>query len=194
MICFCLLCLVRGGGDVLFLVGGVVEGRELSGRRVELRQLLVDAVGDAQVAGPGYHWSVEVPDGEVWVIGDESRLRQVLVNLLPNARTHTPEGTTVTAGAMVVDGRVRIIVADDGPGIPPELSGTIFERFARGDASRSRTAGSTGLGLSIVRAVVLAHQGRVWVDSEPGRTEFIVELPVAVLTGLPSADAESHVR
>jgi len=180
--------------DDLLLLARLDEGRELSARPVELRQLLVDAVGDAQVAGPGYHWSVEVPDGEVWVMGDESRLRQVLVNLLANARTHTPEGTTVTAGAMVVDGRVRIIVADDGPGIPPELSDTIFERFARGDASRSRTAGSTGLGLSIVRAVVLAHQGRVWVDSQPGRTEFIVELPVAALTGLPSADAESHVR
>jgi two-component system OmpR family sensor kinase len=72
---------------------------------------------------------------------------------------------------------VRVTVTDDGPGIDPAIRATLFERFARGDASRSRRAGSTGLGLAIVRAVVEAHHGTVSVESEPGRTEFAVELP-----------------
>jgi two-component system OmpR family sensor kinase len=68
-------------------------------------------------------------------------------------------------------------VTDDGPGIPAELQPTLFERFVRGDASRSRAAGSTGLGLAIVQAVVAAHHGQVTVDSRPGRTRFAITLP-----------------
>ena len=68
-------------------------------------------------------------------------------------------------------------MADDGPGIPPDLIPEVFERFARADTSRSRSAGSTGLGLAIVRAVVQAHGGRVELDSRPGRTAFTVLLP-----------------
>jgi two-component system OmpR family sensor kinase len=114
------------------------------------------------------------------VYGDPSRLQQVLVNLLANARTHTPPGTTVTARVRAEAGpepRVVLEVQDDGPGIPPALLPHVFERFARGDASRSRAAGSTGLGLAIVRAVVTAHGGTVGVVSEPGRTVFAVRLP-----------------
>lgn len=73
---------------------------------------------------------------------------------------------------------VSLEIEDDGPGIPPELLPHVFERFARGDASRSRGAGSTGLGLAIVHAVVAAHDGQVTVDSVPGRTVFGVHLPV----------------
>ncbi|RXZ48464.1 ATP-binding protein, partial [Agromyces binzhouensis] len=73
--------------------------------------------------------------------------------------------------------RVRVTVTDDGPGIDPAVRATLFERFARGDASRSRRAGSTGLGLAIVKAVVAAHRGTVDVESEPGRTVFAVDLP-----------------
>ncbi|MFD8904297.1 ATP-binding protein, partial [Streptomyces sp. NPDC059586] len=81
------------------------------------------------------------------------------------------------------DEPVMLEVRDDGPGIPAELLPHVFERFARGDASRTRGAvgggsgGSTGLGLAIVQAVVSAHGGRVRVDSAPGRTVFAVELP-----------------
>lgn len=74
-------------------------------------------------------------------------------------------------------------VEDDGPGIPPELLPHVFERFARGDASRSRSAGSTGLGLAIVQAVVAAHGGRAEVDSVPGRTVFAVRLPAEPAAG-----------
>ncbi|MFE5672807.1 sensor histidine kinase [Agromyces sp. NPDC056523] len=167
----------------LLLLARLDEGRELRRDRVDVRQLVVDAVGDAQVAAPDHDWRVAVPDGSVEIMGDESRLRQVLANLLANARVHTPEGTKVVVRLQQVvptDGsgrRVRISVTDDGPGIDPAVRTTLFERFARGDASRSRRAGSTGLGLAIVRAVVAAHRGEVSVESEPGRTEFAVELP-----------------
>lgn len=109
---------------------------------------------------------------------DAARIQQVLVNLLANARTHTPPGTTVIARVSRETSSVRVEIEDNGPGIPPELLPHVFERFARGDASRSRNAGSTGLGLAIVQAVVSAHGGMVGVRSEPGRTRFEVQLPL----------------
>ncbi|HUG51745.1 MAG TPA: ATP-binding protein, partial [Terrimesophilobacter sp.] len=126
-------------------------------------------------------WRLEVPDDPVVVGGDATRLHQVVTNLLANARIHTPAGTqvTVTLGRGDADTAV-ITVADNGPGIPEETKAVLFERFARGERSRSRAAGSTGLGLAIVRAVVAGHNGTVSVTSEPGRTVFRVELPVAV--------------
>jgi two-component system OmpR family sensor kinase len=69
-----------------------------------------------------------------------------------------------------------LTVTDDGPGIPAHLLPNVFERFARGDSSRSRAAGSTGLGLAIVAAVVHAHGGTIEVRSQPGRTAFTVRL------------------
>lgn len=163
----------------LLLLARLDEGRELVHSRVDLRTIVVDAVGDAQAAGPDHEWSVDAPDGAVEVLGDDARLRQVLTNLLGNARVHTPAGTEVTAKLRVRGDRARIDVVDDGPGIEEAVRATMFERFARGDASRSRRAGSTGLGLAIVRAVVEAHHGTVEVESSPGRTVFTVELPLA---------------
>jgi two-component system OmpR family sensor kinase len=150
----------------------------------------VDATSDAHVASPGHRWRVDVPPAAVLVHGDAARLHQVLANLLGNVRTHTPEGTTATVG-LHVEGRTAVLtVTDDGPGIPPALQGHVFERFARGDASRSRAAGSTGLGLAIVEAVVAAHDGTVSLDSRPGSTRFTVRLPGATL-GEPIADDDA---
>jgi len=115
-------------------------------------------------------------------------LHQVLGNLRANARTHTPVGTSVTTSLGRDDtGAVVLSVADDGPGIPSTLQPEVFERFARGDSSRSRPgaapaatlnqSGSTGLGLAIVAAVVKAHDGTIDVKSRPGSTEFVVRLP-----------------
>ena len=112
-------------------------------------------------------------------VGDASRLTQVLTNLLANARTHTPPGTEVTVGLAPDNrtGEVVLTVTDTGPGIPAALLPHVFERFARGEKSRSRAAGSTGLGLAIVHAVVTAHSGTVQVESVPGWTRFVVRLP-----------------
>ena len=172
----------------LLLLARLDEGRELDRDPVDVTLLLIDALSDAHAAGPGHEWRLDLPEEPVEVIGDAPRLHQVLMNLLANARVHTPEGSTVTA-ALAVDTDARraiVTVADDGPGIPEELQSTLFERFARGDSSRNRATGSTGLGLAIVQAVVQAHRGEVTVVSEPGNTVFTVTLPL-----VPTAPAET---
>ncbi len=160
----------------LLLLARLDSGRPLLRAPVDLSALVVTAVGDAQVAGPDHRWRLDLPAEPVVVTGDDARLHQVVANLLANARTHTPPGSTVSV-ALASAGSATLTVADDGPGIPAELLPTVFERFARGDTSRSRAAGSTGLGLAIVAAVVAAHGGRVSVESGPGRTAFTVILP-----------------
>ena len=164
----------------LLLLARLDAGRPLEREPVDLSPLVVDAVRDAHAAVPDHRWQVDLPDEPAVVDGDPGRLHQVLVNLLANAGKHTPAGTTVTASVGWADGSCVVKVADDGPGIPPELLSTVFERFARGDHSRSRAAGSTGLGLAIVSAVVASHRGQVDVASRPGRTVFTVRLPVSV--------------
>ncbi|MET8994605.1 HAMP domain-containing sensor histidine kinase [Amycolatopsis sp. Hca4] len=156
----------------LLLLARLDSGRPVVPEWVDLCRLVADAVADAHVAGPDHKWLMDVPGEPIGVLGDAGQLHQVVINVLANARTHTPPGTTVTTALSTSDGIVRLRVADDGPGIPPETLPNIFERFARGDNSRSRAAGSTGLGLAIVAAVVAAHGGRVGVQSRPGRTEF----------------------
>ncbi len=164
--------------DDLLLLARLDSGRPLACDPVDLTRLVVDAVGDAHVAGPGHTWRLDLPDAPVTVVGDAARLHQVLANLLGNARAHTPAGTRVTVALSRPDpGAAVLSVADDGPGIPDGLLPDVFDRFTRADDSRSRAAGSTGLGLSIVDAVVAAHGGTVGVDSRPGRTVFTVTLP-----------------
>ncbi|GAA4871442.1 sensor histidine kinase [Actinomycetospora straminea] len=177
----------------LLLLARLDAGRPLARERVDLARLVVDAVTDAHVAAPDHRWSLDLPGGDddgdapaLEVVGDPERLHQVVANLLANARTHTPEGTlvTVTLRAATVDGRavVRLEVVDDGPGIPPDLLPHVAERFARGDTGRARTTGSTGLGLSIVAAVVAEHGGRLDITSRPGETRFVVDLPAGPTT------------
>ena len=161
----------------MLLLARLDAGRPLERETVDLSRLVVDTVSDAHIAGPDHAWSLDLPEEPVVVIGDEARLHQILGNLLANARTHTPAGTTVTTSLAAIAGGAVLTVADDGPGIPETLRPEIFERFARGDSSRSRRDGSTGLGLAIVAAVVKAHDGTIDVTSVPGRTEFVVHLP-----------------
>ena len=184
----------------LLLLARLDAGRELASDPVDLIPLAIDAVSDAHAAGPDHEWVLDLPqfDDEdedcvsCTVAGDESALRQVFANLVNNARIHTPAGTRVKVGVQVIGGGasapgfVRMSVADDGPGIPPELRATVFDRFVRGDTSRSRQGkGSSGLGLSIVSSIAEALGGRVDVDTlcegegKPGEhgTTFSVILP-----------------
>ncbi|WP_245765418.1 sensor histidine kinase [Nonomuraea jiangxiensis] len=161
----------------MLLLARLDAGRPLAHEPVDLSMLTVNAVSDAHAAGPGHEWRLEVPEEPVTVLGDPGRLQQVLANLLANARTHTPEGTLVTVTVGTCGGQAVLEVSDSGPGIPAGLLPYVFERFARGDGSRSRTSGSTGLGLAIVHAVLSEQGGTVEVDSAPGRTRFTVRLP-----------------
>ncbi|MDW8810037.1 HAMP domain-containing sensor histidine kinase [Streptomyces scabiei] len=161
----------------LLLLARLDAGRPLQFEQTDLIPLVVDTVSDARVAGRSHSWRLDLPDVPALVSADAARLQQVLVNLLANARTHTPPGTTVTARVQRRGPWMCVDVEDDGQGIPEELLPHVFERFARGDSSRSRVSGSTGLGLAIVQAVADAHGGAVTVDSVPGRTVFTVHLP-----------------
>ncbi|MDH2443295.1 HAMP domain-containing sensor histidine kinase [Amnibacterium sp. CER49] len=163
----------------LLLLARLDAERELDTTDVDLSRLLVDVVSDAHAAGRDHEWDFELPDEPVVVRGDDAKLHQVFTNLLANARVHTPAGTAVTVELRPpVGDRVTVLVKDTGPGIPPELQPNLFQRFVRGDSSRQRRTGSTGLGLSIVNAVVEAHHGTVTVESQPGSTVFTVTLPV----------------
>ena len=233
----------------LLLLARLDAGRELQHDEVDLVGILLDTVSDARAAGPDHVWELnltaldapaglsqdELEDFEPeppLVLGDEARLRQVMVNLLANARVHTPAGSHVAvtltrSPAASIEGtdtprrlpdgagaseshdarssaqpdgaesqpargaeELVITIADDGPGIAPEMRDRMFERFARGDASRERRTGSTGLGMSIALAIVQSHGGTLTVDSRqapegspedtPHGTTFTVRLPAAV--------------
>ncbi|WP_311922160.1 HAMP domain-containing sensor histidine kinase [Microbispora sp. H10836] len=171
--------------DDLLLLTRLDAGRPLAREEVDLTRLAIDATGDARAYGPDHRWRLDLPEEPVIVPGDPDRLHQVVANLLGNARAHTPPGTTVTVALRSripdlpgPDG-VELTVTDDGPGIPEDLQGEIFERFVRADKARARASGGSGLGLAIVKAVVAAHGGTVGVESRPGRTAFRVMLPDA---------------
>jgi two-component system OmpR family sensor kinase len=169
--------------DDLLLLARLDQQRPLQREPVDLVQLAGDAAHDATAVDPDREVSVEVTgDGAPVVIGDDARLRQVFGNLVTNALTHTPAGTAIRlrVGADNASGMAAVEVADQGAGLSPEQSARIFERFYRADASRSRARGGSGLGLSIVAALVAAHGGRVEVESQPGHgATFRVLLPLA---------------
>jgi two-component system phosphate regulon sensor histidine kinase PhoR len=113
------------------------------------------------------------------VRADADRLPQVFFNLTENAIKYGRTGGRVILDAREAAGhKAEVFVSDDGPGIPPESIGRIFERFYRVDRARSRDSGGTGLGLAIVKHIVQAHGGEAWVNSEPGRgASFHFTLP-----------------
>jgi two-component system OmpR family sensor kinase len=168
----------------LLLLARLDQQRPLEHEPVDLLGVVGDAVHDARVLAPDRQIGLELGDGAPIVLGDEGRLRQIVTNLVSNALTHTPAGTPVTVSLEVTpspdDGpdRVLLAVADQGPGMSEADRAQVFERFYRADPSRTRAAGGSGLGLSIVAALVAAHGGRVGVQSAPGSgSRFLVELP-----------------
>ena len=170
----------------LLLLARLDQQRPLDHEPVDLLQVAGDAVHDARVLAPDREITLDIGgEGVPVVLGDEGRLRQVVTNLVSNALTHTPAGTPVKVsladGAPSVEGHATVLltVADQGPGMSDEDRAQVFERFYRADPSRTRAAGGSGLGLSIVAALVAAHGGRVGVQSAVGGgSRFLVELPV----------------
>ncbi|GAA2165864.1 HAMP domain-containing sensor histidine kinase [Pedococcus bigeumensis] len=168
---------MQGLVEDLLLLARLDAGRPLDREPVDLSLLAMDAVSDAHAASPDHRWELDLPEQPVEVTGDAARLHQVVANLLANARTHTPAGTRVVM-SVKPDGKwVRLSVSDDGPGVPESLQRNVFQRFTRGDDSRNRASGSSGLGLSIVDAVAKSHGGNVELSSSPGDTTFTVRLP-----------------
>ncbi|WP_127784650.1 HAMP domain-containing sensor histidine kinase [Rhodococcus sp. X156] len=166
----------------LLLLARLDSQRPLEREPVDLLAVASDAVHAAQAVAPRRSIRLEVVDGPGTpeVLGDDSRLRQVLGNLVTNALVHTPPEAAVTVRVGTDAEHSVLEVSDTGPGLTTEAAERVFERFYRADSSRTRASGGTGLGLSIVAALVSAHRGTVRVDSAPGAgATFRVSLPRA---------------
>ena len=146
---------------------------------LEVVSVVAEAVASARAIGPAWPVSI-VAAAPVDTVGDPAGLRRAIDNLLANVRTHTPPGTRTTISVTRrSEGRVRIAVADDGPGIDPAGREHAFERFWRADASRTRASGGAGLGLAIVAAIAEANGGSASIDDGAATgTTVVLDLPV----------------
>jgi two-component system OmpR family sensor kinase len=172
--------------DELLLLARLDQGRPLERVPVDLAELAREAVDAARALEPSRPLSLDTPD-RLEILGDPTRLRQVLDNLLGNVRAHTPPGAPARV-TLRRDGAAAVVeVADSGPGLDAEQAARVFERFYRADPSRSRDRGGSGLGLAIVAAIAEAHGGRASVESRVGSgARFVVSLPALVPSGLPA--------
>ncbi|CAN2228740.1 BaeS Signal transduction histidine kinase [Candidatus Nanopelagicaceae bacterium] len=153
----------------LLLLARLDQAREMDSKPVDINQVVEDAVISARAAGPEHPVEFNSQSDEIFTLGDEVRIHQVVANLLANARAHTPAGTPISVSVKSTDAGVEVCVADKGPGLSEEDQKRIFERFYRADSSRVRKGpDGSGLGLSIVDAVMRAHGGSVSVQSIPG--------------------------
>ncbi len=168
----------------LLLLARMDEGMTVSRTTFDLAALAARAVEDARAADPDHAISLEA-GAPVLVEADEDRLKQVLDNLLANARAHTAPGTPVTVRVAPRDGAAVLEVADEGPGVPPEDRARVFERFYRADESRSRGAGGgAGLGLAIAAEIARAHGAILeLVPTETGATFRLTVPPPAPVEG-----------
>jgi len=183
-------------GDLLLLARA--DARHAPARdAVDLADIVTLAAAELEPASRAHTLELDVQPAPT--IGSRDDLQRVATNLIENALRHTPPGTHVTASTRTLpDGRAELVVADDGPGIAPEVRDTLFERFVRGAGDRG---GSFGLGLAIVAAVAQAHGGGVTVDESPhGGARFTVRLPAPTpasdqsdrVPGQPALWAERH--
>jgi PAS domain S-box-containing protein len=148
--------------------------------RVDLLELLRESSALFQQTDGKHILRLEAPDALPPVTADKDRLRQVLSNLLSNAIKFSPQGGEIIAGARLEGTQVRVWVADQGVGIPPEALPKLFGKFFRVDNNRTRNIGGTGLGLAVVKEIVEVHQGRIWVESQVNRgSTFFFTLPTA---------------
>ena len=165
--------------EELLLLARLDEGRALDREPVDITRLAADAVADARIMVPGRDVSLK-QEGPVVVAGDESRLRQVVTNLVVNALRHGGDEAHVEVSTSVTDGRAVLEVSDDGVGMTSEVAGRVFEPFYRSPNARGSSDGTAGLGLSIVAAIAQAHGGDVELETAPGQgARFRVRLPLA---------------
>ena len=165
--------------EELLLLARLDEGRALDREPVDLTRLAADAVADARIMAPGHDVSLR-QEGPVVVAGDESRLRQVVTNLVVNALGHAGDGAHVEVETGIADGHALLEVSDDGVGMTSEVAARVFEPFYRSADARQRGEGTSGLGLSIVAAIAQAHGGDVELKTAPGQgARFRVRLPLA---------------
>ena len=164
--------------EELLVLARLGEGREPERAPVDLARVVDDAVNDARAAAPARDITLERAE-TADVLGDDHQLRQVVANLLGNALRHTPDDARIRVTLRAADGRATLAVADDGPGLEPDVAAKVFEPFFRADESRARQTGGAGLGLAIVAAIVEAHDGGVRLDTAPGAgATFTVTLPL----------------
>ncbi|MDT0167313.1 ATP-binding protein, partial [Actinotalea sp. AC32] len=152
-------------------------------RPVRVADILTNAADSAALAfhDTGVEVRVEAGEGGSWVLADPDRLHEALLNLVGNAVRHTPQGGTVSLRSSATSSTVQIEVEDTGEGIPAEHLQRVFERFYRVDHARSRSTGGSGIGLTITRALIQAHRGRIHARSAGINqgTTFVITLPRA---------------
>ncbi len=171
----------------LLLLARQDAGVPLAKHPIELDTLLLEVYRQAQLTAKGVRLTLGAEDQAI-IVGDRDRLKQVLLNLLDNAVKYTPQGGEVTLALTKDERWVKIAVQDTGIGIAPENIPNLFDRFYRVDKARSRDAGGTGLGLAIAKSVVDAHNGKLTVESEPGKgSTFTVWLPLPELKSVRDA-------
>jgi two-component system OmpR family sensor kinase len=173
--------------DDLLLLARMDQQRPIERRPLDLVSLVTEAVADFEAVAAD-HPVVWRPEGELLIRGDQTRLRQIVDNLLSNARAHTPPGTGIHLAVVRAGSEAQLVIADSGPGVPPAEWERVFERFWRADASRTRSTGGTGLGLAIVQSLVHAHGGTVKLDETPGGgARITIRLPIADTDPAPVA-------
>jgi signal transduction histidine kinase len=154
-------------------------GLKLQFAYLDLPSMAEKAVQKLRTQAGHHSFSVDFPPDFPPVAGDYQRINEVLSNLIGNAIKYSPGGGLIRVAGTVRDSEVVISVSDEGVGIPVHDQERIFERFARVDSSLTRQTPGAGLGLFLVRSVITAHGGRVWVESQPGRgATFHIALPL----------------
>ncbi len=173
----------------LLLLARTDAARVVAHEPCDLAQIAVEAAAELGPVSGAHEISLDI--NPATVMGARDELHRMTINLLENALRHTPPGTAIRVSVLTrPDGKVQLVVEDDGPGVPPELAPTLFERFVRGAGDRG---GSFGLGLSIVQAVAGSHGGEVTLDStsHAGGARFVVTMP-AIRTNEPDSEPPLH--
>ncbi len=174
--------LVRLLNDLLDLARSDAGRLAIRPQSTEVAPLIADVVRTmrAQTKAGGQNLTEHVQSGLPPINVEPDRIRQILVNLITNAHEYSPEGASIQVVAQAIDAEVEIAVSDNGPGIPEDQLGRIFERFTRGDAGLTQRVGGTGLGLAISKSLVELHGGSIGAESSLGKgSTFRVRLPIA---------------